>query len=129
MPAHSKVMVVEDDLDETLNISLILEKEGYTVIQAVNGKEAREKLKEEKPDFILLDVMMPEIDGFTFCRWVKSRENLKDIPVAFLTAVSGHISDSKYPRLGVVRADADEYLEKPVKPETLLATVARLTKK
>jgi len=125
---HSKVMVVEDDLDETMNIKLILEKEGYTVIEAADGKEAQEKLKDERPDFILLDVMMPEIDGFAFCNWVKSRENLKDIPVAFLTAVSGHISDSKYPRLGVVRAEADEYLEKPIKPEILLSTIARLTK-
>lgn len=126
--AHSKVMVVEDDLDETMNIKLILEKEGYSVIHAENGKEAREKLNNNKPDFILLDVMMPEIDGFALCKWIKSMDNLKDIPVAFLTAVSGHISDSKYPRLGVVRADADEYLEKPIKPETLLSTIARLTR-
>jgi CheY-like chemotaxis protein len=125
--SHSKVMVVEDDLDETMNIKLILEKKGYTVIEAANGKEAQEKLEGNRPDFILLDVMMPEVDGFAFCKWVKSRDNLKDIPVAFLTAVSGHIYDSKYPRMGIVRSDADEYLEKPVKPEMLLETIERLT--
>ena len=85
-------------------------------------------MKIEIPDLIVLDVMMPEMDGFAFCSWIRSNEDYKDIPVILLTGVAKHILDTKYPLDGVMRADADNYLEKPIKPETLLDSVAKILK-
>jgi CheY-like chemotaxis protein len=129
MPLKAKIMVVEDNIDESKLIKMALEPEGYEVVTAFNGKEAKEKMSTEKPDFIVLDVMMPEMDGFHFCSWLRSNPEYKDIPVLLLTGVGKHIYDTKYPLRGVMEADADDYLEKPVKPEVLLETIARLLKK
>ena len=126
MPAKAKIMVVEDNIDETKLIKMALEPEGYEVVTAMNGKEAKEKIGGAKPNFVILDVMMPEMDGFHFCSWLRSNPDYKDIPVVLLTGVAEHIYDSKYPLKGVMETDADEYLEKPVKPEVLLETISKL---
>jgi len=122
----AKIMVVEDDLDEAKLIKMVLEGEGYEAVCMFNGREALEKLGAEKPSLIVLDVMMPEMDGFSFCAKVKASPEHKDIPVILLTGVAKHIHDSRFPLNGVIRADADEYLEKPVQPEDLLKTIERL---
>ena len=122
-------MVVEDDIDESKLIKMILEPEGYEVVTAMNGREAQEIIDDAKPNFVILDVMMPEMDGFHFCSWLRSKQDYKKIPVVLLTGVAEHIYDSKYPLKGVMQADADEYLEKPVKPEMLLETISKLIKK
>jgi two-component system alkaline phosphatase synthesis response regulator PhoP len=129
MPSKSKIMVVEDSADESQLIQMALEPEGYEVVTASNGREAQQKIDSEKPDFIILDVMMPEMDGFHFCSWVRSKEAFREIPIVLLTGVGQHIYDSKYPLKGVMEADADEYLEKPLDPRDLLATIDRLLKK
>lgn len=129
MPSKAKIMVVEDNIDESKLIKMALEPEGYEVVTAMNGREAKEKIGDANPNFVILDVMMPEMDGFHFCSWLRSNENYKDIPVVLLTGVAEHIYDSKYPLKGVMEADADEYLEKPVKPEVLLETISKLIKK
>ena len=126
MAPKAKIMVVEDNLDEAKLTKMDLEGEGYEVVCAFNGKEAMEKLAQEKPDLIVLDVMMPEMDGFTFCSKLRSSPENKTIPVVLLTGVAEHIHDTKYPLDGVLRAEAEEYLEKPVKPEELLKTIAEL---
>jgi CheY-like chemotaxis protein len=126
MPAKAKIMVVEDNIDETKLIKMALEPEGYEVVTAMNGKEAKEKIGGAKPNFVILDVMMPEMDGFHFCSWLRSNPDYKDIPVVLLTGVAEHIYDTKYPLRGVMEADADEYLEKPIKPEVLLETISKL---
>jgi two-component system alkaline phosphatase synthesis response regulator PhoP len=128
MSSKAKIMVVEDNIDELKLIKMTLEPEGYEVVTAMNGKEAQEKISGNKPDFIVLDVMMPEMDGFSFCSWLKSNEIYRDIPVVLLTGVGGHIYDSKYPLKGVMQSEADEYLEKPLKPEDLLKTISKLLK-
>jgi CheY-like chemotaxis protein len=129
MPSNPKIMIVDDNIDETVNLKMILEPEGYEVVQAMNGNEAREKVQSEHPDFIVLDVMMPEMDGFSFCSWLRTRKKFKQVPILLLTAVSKHIYDSRYSKNGVIHANADEYLEKPVRPEILLETISRLIKK
>ena len=129
MSTKPKIMVVEDNTDEAKLIKMILEPEGYDVVTALNGNEAKEKMKVEKPDFVVLDVMMPEMDGFAFCSWIRSNDDYKDLPVVLLTGVAKHIRDTKYPLNGVMRADADDYLEKPIKPEVLLDTITKLLKK
>jgi len=126
MAPTAKIMVVEDNLDEAKLIKMVLEGEGYEAVCAFNGKEALEKVASEKPDLIVLDIMMPEMDGFAFCSELRSTAGNEDVPVVLLTGVAKHIHDTKYPLDGVLRADAQEYLEKPVKPEELLQTISRL---
>ncbi len=126
MAPKARIMVVEDNLDEAKLIKMALEGEGYEAVCALNGKEALEKLDAGEPDLIVLDVMMPEMDGFAFCSELRARPGGAGIPVVFLTAVANHIQETRYPLNGVMRAEADEYLEKPVKAEELLETIARL---
>jgi len=122
--AQKKILAVDDDQDDLKMITMILEPEGYTVITAENGREALEKAESEGPDLILLDVMMPELDGFAACAKLKSSPQSQGIPVILLTGVAKYITRSKYPLDGVLRADAEEYLEKPLEPEELLKAVA-----
>lgn len=126
MARKAKIMVVEDNIDEAKLVKMVLEGEGYETVCAFNGKEALQKVVQEAPDLIILDIMMPEMDGFTFCSKLRSSPETKDIPVIFVSAVAQHIQESKYPLDGVMRAEVDDYLEKPVKPEELLETMSRL---
>jgi len=119
-----KILAVDDDQDDLKMITMILEPEGYDVVTAENGAEALTKVESEHPDLILLDVMMPELDGFAACARLKASPESQSIPVILLTGVAQYITKSKYPLDGVLRAEADEYLEKPLDPEELLKTVA-----
>ena len=119
-----KILVVDDDQDDLKMISMILEPEGYEVVVAENGVEALAKVETEEPDLILLDVMMPELDGLAACDKLKSSPGTRGIPIVLLTGVARQITKTKYPIDGVLRAQAEEYLEKPVEPEELLRVVA-----
>jgi CheY-like chemotaxis protein len=121
--AKKKILVVDDDADDVKMISMILEPEGYAVVTAANGVEALKKVESEDPDLILLDVMMPELDGFAACAKLKSSPESRGIPVVLLTGVAKCITTTSYPIDGVLRAEAEEYLEKPVDPEELLRIV------
>ena len=123
-----KILVVEDNADEANLIKMILEPEGYEVAIASNGNEGLEKIESDSPDLVVLDVMMPELDGFAMCSKLRESPEHRAIPVILLTAVAKRITDTKYPLDGVLRANAQEYLEKPVKPEELIETVAQLLK-
>lgn len=81
-------MVVDDELGVLRTIKLALESEGFEVIEASSGKECLEKLDGEKPDLILLDVMMPKIDGWEVCKKIKENEKTASIPVVMLTVLS-----------------------------------------
>ena len=120
-----KILVVEDNADEAQMVKMILEPHGYDVTVAANGQEGLEKAEAEKPDLIVLDVMMPILDGFGMCTKLRDDPEFEDVPVILLTAVAEHIRDTKYPISGVLRAEAEEYLEKPVDPEALVKTVER----
>jgi two-component system alkaline phosphatase synthesis response regulator PhoP len=129
MAAKAKIMVVEDNIDEAKLIKMTLEPEGYEVTTSMNGNEAREKIGKENIDLIILDVMMPEMDGFAFLKWLREKSEFNEIPVILLSAVAQHIYDSKYPLKGVMSADADEFFEKPLKPEVLLDTIPKMLRK
>ena len=126
MAPKAKIMVVEDNLDEAKLIKMVLEGEGYEAVCAFDGREALEQVDSEKPALIILDIMMPEMDGFAFCSKLRESPENKDTPVVLLTGVAKHIHESKYPLNGVMRAEAQEYLEKPVKTEDLLEVISRL---
>jgi CheY-like chemotaxis protein len=122
--ARKKILVVDDNPDDVKMISMILEPEGYEVVTAGNGLEALQQVESQDPDLVLLDVMMPELDGFAACAKLKSSPESQGIPVILLTGVAKCITKTRYPINGVLRAEADEYLEKPVDPEELLRLVA-----
>ncbi len=126
--AKKRILVVDDDQDDLKMISMILEPEGYEVVTAENGLDALQQVESKSPDLILLDVMMPELDGFAASDKLKSSPKSQGIPIVLLTGVAKQITKSKYPINGVLRAQVEEYLEKPVEPEELLRVVASFLK-
>jgi CheY-like chemotaxis protein len=123
--SKARILVVEDNADEAQMVKMILEPEGYEVAVAGNGEEGLEQAEAARPDLIILDVMMPVLDGFAMCAKLREDPEYRKIPVILLTAVADRVRDTKYPLDGVLRAEAEEYLEKPVDPEQLVATVKR----
>ncbi len=112
-------IIVADDVVKNLKvIGAVLEDEGFEVAVATNGAEAVEMVEEDPPDLILLDVMMPEMDGFEACKIIKQNEKIKDIPIIFLTARTETEDIVKGFRLGGV-----DYVTKPFKQDELLARI------
>jgi len=116
------IMIVDDDLDILDSVSMILESAGYDVVSAESSARCRELLKSEKPDLIILDVMMDTItDGFNLGFDLKSDESYESIPIIIVSSIgkqTGFPVDMDYIR-------ADEFLEKPLHPKTLLATIKK----
>jgi CheY-like chemotaxis protein len=119
-----KIMVVDDEPDVVAVVGKMLRKAGYDVIGAYNSRECLEKLKKEKPDLILLDVMMPDILGWDVCKKIKEDEATKSIPVAMLTVKS---TDEDKGR-SFKYAHCDAHVNKPIIREKLLSTVEWLLK-
>ena len=116
-----KILVADDEADILKAVSFRLSKAGYEVITAEDGDSALEMAKSHKPDLILLDIRMPVKDGFEVCKEIKSDENLKNIPVIFLTASSGtKIEDS------VEDHKADGFVLKPFDAAVLIEKVKSL---
>ncbi|MHA1207522.1 MAG: response regulator transcription factor [Candidatus Hodarchaeales archaeon] len=116
-----KSILVVDDEDDTIELArMVLEFEGYRVFSASNGQDAIDFLKksDEKPDLILLDVLMPKIDGLEVCKWIKRQSSLKSIPILLFTAKVG-----KKDRIAGEEAGADAYINKPFSAEDLLSLI------
>jgi CheY-like chemotaxis protein len=114
-----EIMVVDDDLDFLEVISRFLHNKGYKVIKASGGKECLELLERVRPDLILLDIMMPEMDGYEVCKTIKEHDGLKDIKIMMLTAKSGDMDRIK----SLDEAMADWHITKPVDGEKLLGMI------
>jgi len=114
-----KIMVVDDEESFLEVVSKIFEKENFDVIKANNGYEALELLKKDKPDLMLLDVMMPDLDGWTLCAKIRQDKELKNIIIAMLTVKSSEEDKLKT----LQQADADWHITKPVGKEKLISTV------
>jgi len=125
----AKILVVDDEPDMVEMIKAALEGAAHQVIVAGHGQEGIEKAKSEKPDAIILDVMMPVKDGFTACKELKEDPSCKDIPVIILTGVSEHFADSRYAKSMGLELDAEDYIDKPIDPKVLLARLQKLLKK
>jgi two-component system, OmpR family, alkaline phosphatase synthesis response regulator PhoP len=110
-----KILVVDDEADILEFISYNLKKEGYEVYTALNGKEALPIAKKAKPDLILLDVMMPVMDGIETCKRIKADSDFDQTYVVFLTARS-----EDYSEIEGLDAGADDYIAKPIKPKVLI---------
>jgi DNA-binding response OmpR family regulator len=127
----AKVVIVDDDLDLTKALQVILESEQYAVVTASDRAGGMEKIKSEKPDLIILDVMMSTWqDGFEMARELKQDSQSKDIPILILTAVKNRTGISFKSTAGdPVWLPVDDFLDKPVEPELLLSKVAELLSK
>jgi two-component system alkaline phosphatase synthesis response regulator PhoP len=114
-----KILVVDDEKDivDLLKYNLEKEKE-FEVITALNGREAIEQAAKNKPDLMLLDIMMPEINGFDVCKKIKSSPVTSNIPVIFLTAKENEIDEIIGLELG-----ADDYIQKPISPRKVIARI------
>jgi two-component system alkaline phosphatase synthesis response regulator PhoP len=108
---------------------MILESKNYDVAAAYGGIEGLQKAKTENPDLIVLDVMMPEKDGYTVCRELKSDPQWNHIPILLLTGVVSHISTTRYTQEMGMETEADDYLDKPVEPEVLVKRIEALLAK
>ena len=120
MEKHKKILIVDDDPDDMELIKMALADKPYELIFAWNGKDGVEKAKSEKPDAIILDIMMPEEDGFKACKRIKADEELQNIPVLILTAIGKHFSDTTYARCEGLTLESEDYIEKPVDGEYLV---------
>ena len=110
-----RIMVVDDDAPSVKMISFLLREEGYEVVSADNGSTALDLVEREPPDLVILDVMMPHMDGFEVCRRIRQK---MDVPIIFLSA-KGETAD----KVSGLQLGADDYLAKPFEPAELLARV------
>ena len=113
-----KILLVDDEEDIVELLKYNLSKEGYKVDSAPNGLEGIEKAKEFKPDLILMDIMMPVMDGIEAGRAIKNNEKLKQIHVIYLTARAEEFSE-----IAAFDAGADDYITKPIKPRALMSRI------
>lgn len=118
MSTKQKILVVDDEQDILELISYNLTKEGYQVYTAANGKLAVDKAKEVNPDLIILDVMMPVMDGIEACRIMRSMPEFKNTFMIFLTARS-----EEYSEIAGFHVGADDYIAKPIKPRALMSRI------
>ncbi len=121
---NAKILLVDDEQDILDLIKYNLEKEGFEVTTAANGREGLREAKRFIPDLILLDVMMPEMDGMETCIQIKEQAELKHTLIAFLTA-----RGEDYSQIAGFDAGADDYITKPIKPRVLVSRVKALLRR
>lgn len=126
----AKILIVDDDPDMRLAIGSVLRSRSYDVIEAGDGEEALRKLKEEKPDLMLLDLLMPKMDGFAVVKELKNaQESYSNIPILIISSIREEASHRRYELEVGHELDVDEYIEKPIEPFILLERVQRLLSK
>lgn len=119
-----KILLVDDEMQLAEVVKMRLEANGYDVLTAYDGKDAFDKARTQKPDLIILDLMLPKIDGYKVCRMLKFDDKFKSIPIILFTA---RAQDSDVALGKEVGADA--YITKPFEPEILLSKIKELLEK
>ncbi|HHP7233302.1 MAG TPA: response regulator transcription factor [Desulfobacterales bacterium] len=126
MTMQKRILVVDDEPDFASLVQGNLEKEGFLVEVAYNGVEGLEKVQANRPDAIVLDVMMPEKDGYAVCKELKGNDSLCDIPIILLTAVASHVTSTRYTHADGMATEADDYIAKPASAEEITRSIKRL---
>ncbi len=126
MSEKKRILVVDDEPDFASIVQGNLEKEGFEVEIAYNGVEGLEKVHASPPDAIVLDVMMPEKDGYEMCADLKGDEKYCDIPIVLLTAVASHVTSTRYSHADGMSTEADDYIAKPASAEEITRSVKDL---
>ena len=124
MSEKKLILVVDDDPDLVEAVSMKLEAKDYRVGKAYDGVEAMDKIKEDRPDLVILDVMMPRKNGWDVCEDIKNDDALKDIAVVLLTAVADSVKTTSYTHHDGKTTLADDYIPKPVDLDELMGIVS-----
>jgi two-component system alkaline phosphatase synthesis response regulator PhoP len=119
-----KILIVDDEPDILEFLKYNLQKEGYTVVTAPDGSQAISVAEKEKPNLIILDIMMPEMDGVETCRVLRSKKEFIDTPIAFLTA-----RDEDFSQIVALDVGGDDYITKPIKPRVLTSRINALLRR
>ncbi|HCQ29768.1 MAG TPA: DNA-binding response regulator [Flavobacteriales bacterium] len=122
--AKEKILLVDDEQDILDLLGYNLKKEGYQIITASNGKEAIETAQKEKPDLIIMDLMMPEMDGMEACHEIRKIPELQHTLITFLSA-----RNEDFTQVAGLDAGADDYITKPIKPRLLVSRVKALLRR
>lgn len=120
LETRPRVLIVDDDVNLRRILSLFLRNAGYETVESADGRHALEILRHHRPDAILLDVMMPILDGFTLCRMIKENPQTRAIPVVICTA-----RNRKEDLVTAIRAGAEDYIVKPFTKETVLSKIQK----
>ncbi|MBU1564092.1 MAG: response regulator [Proteobacteria bacterium] len=123
MADKKKILLVDDDPDFVEAVRVIVESGGYDVRVAYDGQEGLEAVAEEKPDLIVLDVMMPVMNGHATCARLKADKATASIPIILLTAVADRVTTSTYTHRDMLESEAEDYMPKPVEPAELLTLI------
>jgi len=123
MSDQQLILVVDDDTDLVEALAMKLESENFAVAKAYDGIEGFDKIKEQRPALVILDVMMPRKDGYQLCDELKNDDNYKDIPVILLTAVADAVNSTNYTHMGGKTTLADDYVPKPIDLDKLMEIV------
>ena len=119
---QKKILIVEDDPQQMKFVSEILERKGFSILRASDGEEALELARSQKPDLILLDLVLPKTDGWRVCQKLKQDESYKAIPIVLMSGLIQEEYESQGAELG------DAFLAKPVESEKLLGVVRQFLK-
>lgn len=131
MERQAKILVVDDDPDILEAIRAVLEAHSHVVVTARDGEEGLDKLKEERPDLMILDLLMPRMDGFAVLKELQDprRSKYSNIPILILTSVREDASRRRYELETGLELNVDDYVEKPIDPHTLVRRVEKLLEK
>ena len=117
------ILVVDDDPDLVESVSMRLESEGFQVAKAYDGVEAWDRIKDARPQMLILDVMMPRKNGYELCNEIKNDANFKDITVLLLTAVADAVPYTTYTHMDGKTTLADDFIPKPIDLDNLMEIV------
>ena len=123
MSTKQLILVVDDDPDLVESVSMKLESENFRVSKAYDGIEAMDRIKEERPALIILDVMMPRKNGYELCDELKASDEYKDIVVVLLTAVADAVTSTSYTHMDGKTTLADDFIPKPIELDKLVEMV------
>ena len=126
MDSQARILVIDDDPLFVKTTKTILESKDYQVITAFDGDEGLQKARDEEPDLILLDIIMPTQDGFHVCEQIKGNPQLAGIPVIILTSFAKKKGETNIPVSAGFQLEAEGYLDKPVDPKELLEYVGKM---
>ena len=119
----STILIVDDSATVREMVSTILKKGGLTVVEVDDGRQAQQKIQEEIPDLVVTDIVMPNMNGYELCRWIKTNPKSKNIPVIMCTS-----KGEDFDRYWGMKQGADAYIAKPFRPAELLKTIKQLLK-
>ena len=129
MARQAKILIVDDDPVFIEATKAVLESKDYQVSTAYDGDEGLQKVQDERPDLIVLDIIMPTKDGFTVCEQLKSDPTFSEIPVLILTSFAEKKGETSIPVSEGLALEAEDYIDKPVLPDELLSRIEKMLKR